>query len=411
MEDRRQALSYRSDMDKVTKSELIKSLYLVDKYVIKSTTDLKGIIISVSQAFCDISGYTKEELLGKSHSIIRHPDMESDIFYNVWKTIKSGKVWSGILKNRAKDGSSYWVQVNIEPNFDNGKIISYTAIREDITSKVKLKELYYELENKIKVETKKNLEQIELHHKEQLKNIKLVSIGSLAAGITHEINTPLTYIKGNFEMMRYDMEDLEPSDIKDRMIEDSIGITDGINRLANIVESMREMAQKSKEVKEDTDVYHTLITALTLICNRSKHISKIKINGKEFTIGLDKNKETFISCVQQQRIEQVWVVILNNALDELVKIENFEDRLINITICYSSDNKNIIVKIKDNAGGISDDAIDTIFEPFTSTKESSGMGVGLNVAKKIIDDQGAKIFAYNEDDGAVFEVHFNCGSC
>ena len=86
--------------------------------------------------------------------------------------------------------------------------------------------------------------------REQLKNIKLASIGSLAAGITHEINTPLTYIKGNFEMLQYDIEDLPQSDIKERMQQDSVKITDGIKRISNIVESMREVSQIQQESKE-----------------------------------------------------------------------------------------------------------------------------------------------------------------
>ena len=111
-------------------------LDIVDKNVIASTTDLQGIITSASQAFCDISGYSKDELIGNSHDIVRHPDMYSKLYEDMWKTIKNGKQWSGEIKNVKKDGSEYWVDASISPHFDKkGSIIGYTAIRHDVTDK------------------------------------------------------------------------------------------------------------------------------------------------------------------------------------------------------------------------------------------------------------------------------------
>ncbi len=275
----------------------------------------------------------------------------------------------------------------------------------------KVDEQTIELQMVIANKTIQNISQTKQYEEEQLKAIKFTAIGQMAAGMTHEINTPLTYIKGNFEMMQYDIEDLESSDIKTRMQEDSVKIIDGINRLTNIVESMREMSQKSKESKEKVNIYHTLVTSLTLLYNRSKQISNVRLNGELFEIGIDNEKEYYASFVQKQRIEQVWVIILNNALDELVKKDIFEDRILDINIKCDDTNSEVIVKIKDNAGGIPISIIDNIFDPFISTKESSGMGVGLNVAKKIVDEQNGKIVAYNEEDGAVFEVRIACSEC
>ena len=108
----------------------------VDRYIITSSTDEFGIIRSVSQAFCDISGYTREELIGRNHNIVRHPDMKNSIYKELWQTIRSGQSWQGELKNRKKDGSFYWVDVHIDPLMDaNGVIVGYTAIRQDITDK------------------------------------------------------------------------------------------------------------------------------------------------------------------------------------------------------------------------------------------------------------------------------------
>lgn len=114
----------------------------VDRYVISSSTDEHGIIRAVSQAFCEISGYSREELLGRNHNIVRHPDMPDSLYQSLWQTIKSGKSWRGEVKNCKKDGSFYWVDVNIEPQFDSqGQIRGYTAIRQDITDKKYVEEL------------------------------------------------------------------------------------------------------------------------------------------------------------------------------------------------------------------------------------------------------------------------------
>lgn len=114
----------------------------INKNVITSSTDAKGVITQVSQAFADISGYTKEELIGQKHSIIRHPDMPAELFKDLWGTITKGNTWNHEVKNRTKDGGFYWVDVTISPDFDfYGNIIGYTAIRHDITEKKKNEEI------------------------------------------------------------------------------------------------------------------------------------------------------------------------------------------------------------------------------------------------------------------------------
>ena len=119
-----------------------------DSYVIASRTDLKGTITYVSKAYENISGYTKSELIGQSHNIVRHPDMLSGTFKNIWETIKDGKLWVGEIKNLNKDGSSYWVDANIAPYYDkNNKHVGYSAIRVDITSQKALKVLNLEVNN------------------------------------------------------------------------------------------------------------------------------------------------------------------------------------------------------------------------------------------------------------------------
>jgi C4-dicarboxylate-specific signal transduction histidine kinase len=299
-----------------------------------------------------------------------------------------------------KEGMSIHLEMSLNLLPDKNYFVVVVNSLED---KRKLQELNQNLELRIKEEVQKSRQKDQLHQQEQIENIKLKSIGSLAAGITHEINTPLTYVKGNFEMMGYDIEDLPPSEIKTRMQEDSLRIKEGINRIANIVESMREISQSSNEAKEKVNIYSTIITALTMTYNRSKQISRIYLNHKLFNIDdINKNELQFMCEVQKQRVEQVWIVIINNALDELAHCEDYEKRVLNIFI--EEQNEEIVISFEDNAGGIKPEILKTLFEPFISSKTHSGMGVGLNISKKIIEHQNGKIMAFNKNNGAVFEV-------
>lgn len=115
---------------------------IIDEHVIVSSTDLEGIITYASDAFCKISGYTKTELIGKSHNLIRHKDTPKKVFKNMWDTIVQEKTWKGEVKNKKKDGSEYWVSASISPIYDDkNNIKGYTAVREDITNRKKVEEM------------------------------------------------------------------------------------------------------------------------------------------------------------------------------------------------------------------------------------------------------------------------------
>lgn len=109
---------------------------LIDKNVITSSTDLKGIITEASDAFAKISGYSKEELIGANHNIIRHPHTPKEIYEEMWKKLVRNEIWQGEIKNIAKDGTFYWVKATISPRFDeHGYKVGYSAIRQDISDK------------------------------------------------------------------------------------------------------------------------------------------------------------------------------------------------------------------------------------------------------------------------------------
>ena len=121
---------------------ILKHLKLIDQNILISKTDLDGKIIEVSEELCNLSQYPKEKLIGKNHRILRHKDMPKEIFEDLWGTITRGEIWRGEIKNRKKDGTYYWIDSIISPDFDiNGNIIGYTALRHDITDKKKIEEI------------------------------------------------------------------------------------------------------------------------------------------------------------------------------------------------------------------------------------------------------------------------------
>jgi PAS domain S-box-containing protein len=123
----------------------------VDASALVSKTDKRGYITYVNEHFCKVSKYSKEELLGKNHNIVRDPNVSSKIFKKMWENLLNGKVWKGSFSNRAKDGSRYYVDATIMPIFNNrGEIEEFIAIRQDITKQVEITQRVQEKERLIR---------------------------------------------------------------------------------------------------------------------------------------------------------------------------------------------------------------------------------------------------------------------
>ncbi|MDD2358004.1 MAG: diguanylate cyclase [Thiovulaceae bacterium] len=114
-------------------------IMILEKHISTSITDSNGVITYVSPAFCSLTGYKKEELIGRKHTLLRHPDMSDSIYQKLWETIAQGNPWQGRIKNCTKDKISYWIDIYIEPIFQNRVIIGYQAIEQNIT-----KETFFE---------------------------------------------------------------------------------------------------------------------------------------------------------------------------------------------------------------------------------------------------------------------------
>lgn len=233
---------------------------------------------------------------------------------------------------------------------------------------------------------------------EKLSDAKLLTVGRLAAAITHEINTPITYIKGNLELLKFECEDHIPQCMS--LFEP---IDEGINRIQSIVGSMYEFAGSGKEEMKPCSIQMTLVYALRIIMNRAKHIVPVTINGEFFSNQTRYERDTCMTMGIATRLEQVWIIIFNNALDEFEKGNiPYDDRRLDIDL--RCDENQITIRIADNAGGIPESMIDGIFDFAVSGEKKKSMGIGLNVAKAIIDKHGGTIRAKNEGQGAVFEI-------
>ncbi len=111
-----------------------------DGKLIVSRTDTRGIITHCNQSFVDMSGYTRESLIGAEHSILRHPDMPRVAFKSLWDDVEAGKIWHGYVKNLRRDGKFYWVYATVIPNVRDGKVVGYTSVRRK-PSRAKIREV------------------------------------------------------------------------------------------------------------------------------------------------------------------------------------------------------------------------------------------------------------------------------
>lgn len=275
---------------------------------------------------------------------------------------------------------------------------SYARLMKSFGLQYEIEQYRNRLETRVAEEVAKSREKDTI----MVKQAHLANLGELAAGVTHEINTPLTYIKGNIELLKMELA----GQAGGRPPESGAlftDIEDGIRRIGFIVDSMKELSGHAKTTPVPTNLYSTLVCANRLIHNRAKHIAPVYLNGRPFAMSIERDAEVYTAAVSSQGIEQVWVVIINNALDELAKKDApFEERFIRITI--AGEGEDVVVRFKDNAGGIPEGARNRLFDIFFSTKEKTGTGLGLYIAKTIVESQGGIIRADNEDIGAVFTI-------
>ncbi len=160
------------------KKEQEEYLKILDDFIIISRTDLKGKITYVNDIFCEISGYSKEELLGSHHNIVRHPDMPQLSFQKLWTDIKNNEIWTGVVKNLAKSGETYIAKSTILPHYENDIKVGYIGLRyvitDEVTEKSSIKAYLTRTIIDFKMQIKKKDDEISKYLKE-IEQLKLAS--------------------------------------------------------------------------------------------------------------------------------------------------------------------------------------------------------------------------------------------
>jgi len=139
-------------------SEFLIETEVPEDETIISRTDLDGNITHANETFCEISGYDLEEIIGKPHNIVRHPDMPKVVFAELWDRLKNQKQWSGVVKNLRKDGGFYWVNAIVSGIYKDGVLVGYKSLRSPINYSEKLK--HQKLYDKIRQENGENIRKV-----------------------------------------------------------------------------------------------------------------------------------------------------------------------------------------------------------------------------------------------------------
>ena len=350
---------------------------LIDKYIISSTTDLKGKIIDVSDAFCNISGYTREELIGKPHNIIRHPDMPKSAFKDLWDTIQKGKSWDGEVKNLKKDGGYYWVYAHIEPLFDRkNNIEGYAAVRLDITDSVNLEE---------ELKRSKEKDRTLLHQS------KLAQMGEMISMIAHQWRQPLTAISStSSDLYMKIMLDNYTKEYFNTKLEK---IDELSQHLSSTIDDFRNFYKEDKQ--KENIIYSDIAMGAFNIVSTSLEYKNISLLS-EFHCQKHIN-------VLVNELRQVVLNLIKNAEDILIEKEIKNPY---IKVSTYDDETHSYLEVLDNGGGIPKEIMEKIFDPYFSTKtKKDGTGLGLYMSKIIIEEHcnGALLIS-NTEDGAKFTI-------
>jgi PAS domain S-box-containing protein len=216
-------------IEQLKKTEKTNATYLniINKVAVVSQTDLHGDITFVNDIFCEVSGYTKEELLGANQRIVRHPDMPTSFFDNLWDTLRAGNVWHGKIKNKAKDGSSYYVDAHIFPIYDakDESMEGWMAVRFLITESELEKQKFYK-------NVLSNIKEQKLHNAELKQQI-------------HDMENK-KFISENIDIL---MDQLENERMQSKKLKQFLNDVEHENRSLN--EKMDKLVKDSNEKNSD----------------------------------------------------------------------------------------------------------------------------------------------------------------
>ena len=335
--------------------------FAVDESSIVAITDHKGIIKYVNDNFCKISKYSRAELIGQDHRIINSGYHPKEFIKDLWTTIANGKVWKGELKNKAKDGTVYWVDTTIVPFLNkDGKPYQYLSIRADITGR------------------KKTEEQIKAVNKE---------LEAFTYSVSHDLRAPLRAIDGYAQMMDEDYSKV--LDEEGRRLLSVIQYN--ANKMGTLIDDLLDFSRLGKKEVQKTNLnMNELAKGAWIDLNKSvKHKAEVKI-GK-----LPPAKGDY------GLIHQVLVNLISNG----IKYSSKTKRPL-VEIKSEQKDGELIYSVKDNGAGFDMQYAHKLFGVFQrlhKTEEFEGTGVGLAIVQRIINKHSGKVWAEAEvGKGATF---------
>ncbi len=324
-------------------------------------TDENGLMVYVNQAFEKASGYNINELIGKDPKMLSSNKMPHDFWKKVWNTILTGKVWSGQIENKRKDGSPLYVDSIISSIIDDeGKTAGFLAVHKIIT----------------------DLRMLQQH---LVCTQRMGSMGILAAGIAHEIGNPLTSISSIAQIMERSTEDV--------FLKEKLGnIKRQIYRIASIIRQLVDFSNPSMSSPKPVSINRIIISSVNMI-KLGTGSPNIEFDVE---LGIDLPKLNLVS-------ENIMQVIINLLLNS---VESLEDKPGKITIKTLEERDKLEIIIADNGKGIPRENLHRIFEPFfTSKSTGNGTGLGLWVSYGIIRNNGGDILVESiVNEGSKFTV-------
>jgi PAS domain S-box-containing protein len=342
---------------------------------IVSKTDIHGIITFVNDEFCTISGYRREELIGRSHNIVKHPDVPISNFQKLWDTITNKQTYKATVRNRAKDGSDFYLNTTITPILNkDGNIEEFIAIRYDVTKEIELK--------------------FALDKKQELlfMQARFASLGQMIANIAHQWRQPLAELNLTLFSLKKASEKSEKENV-----------------ISYYNESKRLIKDMSQTIEDFSNFFNPnrRTISFNLIDAIQDAVEILKNNIKKNKIHITIKSEDILVDGISNELTQVIINIILNARDAFL-INFIEDRRIDISISKSYIGVEVFafIIIKDNAGGIKEENLERIFEPYFTTKHSSlGTGIGLFISNLIIQKSlNGTIEAINIEKGAKFTI-------
>jgi PAS domain S-box-containing protein len=366
-----------------TLKELADIKFALDQSTIVAITDQRGIINYVNDQFCRISKYSRNELLGQDHRIINSGYHPKEFIRHLWTTIAGGEVWKGDLKNRAKDGSIYWVDTTIVPFLDSdGKPYQYVAIRHDITQ--------------LKLADEKILQQTaELQRAAQLS-----FVGELAAGLAHEIKNPLAGIQGTVDILirRREASDPETEALK--------AIRHEVERIDGTVRALLDRARPRALKPARTSLTDLVWRAVSIA--QSQAVSAAA-RGHQVSVEFETPADHIEPLVDAAQIEDAVLNLILNAIEAIEAIEGEGKVVVRIrreeSEAEAEFDEEAVIEVSDNGSGISEEDLARIFQPFFTTTKG-GSGLGLPAVRRIVRAHGGRVEVKSTvGEGSTFTIH------